>query len=409
MAETSKTILYLTYDGLSDHIGQSQIMPYIIANSKAGFKFHILSFEKSANTEKINKIQETLAANGIIWHRLQFTVGGNMLYKLYDVIKFIFLAFWISVKYKCRIIHSRSYLASSIGLMVKWLTGKKLIFDKRDFWIDAKVETGRLNPDKFSHGIVHKALRFFERRLFLQSTHIVSLTHAAKDIVLARYPQRKPEDISVIPCCADRDLFDPAKVPAAETAAKKQQLGLTGSPVFGYVGSIDPAYFISELLDCFKVIKQSFPNAQMLFLINNGAEQLYELAGQKQIPAGDLVVTSSPRAGMPLHISLFDIGMFYIMPSLGKKATSPTKQYEMLAMGKQIITNKGVGDAERIMNELQCGFLVTEFTDAEYLRVADWLRHASLEPRKFDLSHYSLEYGARSYNNIYRKIFDHVA
>lgn len=405
----NKTILYLTYDGLTDHIGQSQIMPYIVANADRGFKFHILSFEKSGNTEKIQQVQQVLDSHSISWHRLQFSTG-NMIFKAWDVFKFIFLAFYISIRYGCGIIHSRSYMASSIGLAVKWLTGKKLIFDKRDFWIDAKVETHRINPAKASHKPVYKALRFFERRLFRQADHIVSLTHAAKEIVLQKYPQRRPEEISVIPCCADLSLFNPANVTAESIAEKKQSLGLNGpGPVFGYVGSIDPAYFISELLDCFKVIRTQEPGAKMLFLINNGAEQLQELAGRKGISMSDLVITSAPRAQMPLHISLFDIGLFFIMPSYAKKASSPTKQFEMLAMRKPIITNEGVGDAARIMKELDCGFLVTEFTEAQYGQVAAWALQHRHDDRAYDMSHYSLEYGAASYNSIYHKLGNSVA
>ena len=42
----TKKILFITYDGLTDQLGQSQILPYIKGLSKMGFQFTILSCEK---------------------------------------------------------------------------------------------------------------------------------------------------------------------------------------------------------------------------------------------------------------------------------------------------------------------------------------------------------------------------
>ena len=41
----SKQILYLSYDGLTDPLGQSQILPYLFKLSKL-YSFTIISFEK---------------------------------------------------------------------------------------------------------------------------------------------------------------------------------------------------------------------------------------------------------------------------------------------------------------------------------------------------------------------------
>ena len=38
-------ILYLSYDGMTDPLGQSQVLPYLAGLSKKGFRFHLISFE----------------------------------------------------------------------------------------------------------------------------------------------------------------------------------------------------------------------------------------------------------------------------------------------------------------------------------------------------------------------------
>lgn len=61
-------ILYLTYDGLSDPLGQSQVIPYIVGLSKRGHKIVVLSSEKKAPAELLATIGRTwknIKLNGI--------------------------------------------------------------------------------------------------------------------------------------------------------------------------------------------------------------------------------------------------------------------------------------------------------------------------------------------------------
>ncbi|RYD88273.1 MAG: hypothetical protein EOP50_19360, partial [Sphingobacteriales bacterium] len=372
---------YLSYDGLSDHIGQSQVLPYIVSCAARGIRFHLLTFEKPANAAKIEKIQSLLDQHGIVWHRLEFTTGRSIRYKVADFKNFVSKAFAITRKHRFAVIHSRSYIASCVGYLVSRRFGVKQIFDKRDFWIDAVVETGRLKTTGMPHGPVYRGLRWFERNLFEKSAHIISLTHRAKEIVLQKYPARKADDITVIPCCVDLSLFDPATIPAAETEALREKLGLQNSTVFGYVGSIGVAYMVPELLACFKAIKNRVPDAKLFFMVNNDREEVMAMAAAAGITREDVVVTSVARVEMPLHISVLHYGLFFIMPSIAKQATSPTKQYEMLAMGKTLITNEGVGDAGKVFAELQCGYLLPEANPAGYDKAAAWVAAQTPAPR----------------------------
>ncbi|RYZ23467.1 MAG: glycosyltransferase [Chitinophagaceae bacterium] len=399
-----KTVLYLSYDGLTDHIGQSQVLPYIISCAQRGVKFHLLTFEKAANAAKIEKIQQLLDQNGITWHRMEFTVGRGIRFKVQDFRAFVTKAFSLTKKYRYAVIHSRSYIASCVGYLVSRRYKVKQIFDKRDFWIDAVVETGRLKTSGIPHGPVYRGLRWFERNLFEKSAHIISLTHRAKEIVLQKYPGRQPEDITVIPCCVDTNLFDPGHIPVADTEALRERLGLKGATVFGYVGSIGVAYMVPELLECFKAIKRKVPDARLLFLVNNDPEEVKRVAEEAGVSREDIVVTSAPRAEMPLYISTLHYGLFFITPTFAKQATSPTKSYEMLAMGKSIITNAGVGDAGKIFDELQCGYLLPATNAAEYEKAAEWVAQRAPAGCQYNLDNYSLQFGADNYFRVYQKL-----
>ena len=62
-----KKVLYITYDGLADPLGQSQILPYIKGLSSKELQFTILSFEKEKSlklyVQEIDKSLDPLRIN----------------------------------------------------------------------------------------------------------------------------------------------------------------------------------------------------------------------------------------------------------------------------------------------------------------------------------------------------------
>ena len=66
-------ILYLTYDGLSDPLGQSQVIPYLLGWRKMGHEITIMSSEKKAKPELIESISKLLNDQGITWKNIPYT------------------------------------------------------------------------------------------------------------------------------------------------------------------------------------------------------------------------------------------------------------------------------------------------------------------------------------------------
>ena len=58
MIKKKSNHLFVTYDGLLDPLGRSQIIPYLKAIAKSKRKIKVISFEKNKNIElkKINKL-----------------------------------------------------------------------------------------------------------------------------------------------------------------------------------------------------------------------------------------------------------------------------------------------------------------------------------------------------------------
>src|SRR6185503_3582646 len=98
---------------MTDPLGQSQVLPYIIGLSKKGYEFTILSFEKKKRFASEKNIIERIAKeNGIEWKPLFFTSKPPVLSKMYDRWKLMRTASRLQQKNKYDIVHCRSYIAA---------------------------------------------------------------------------------------------------------------------------------------------------------------------------------------------------------------------------------------------------------------------------------------------------------
>jgi glycosyltransferase involved in cell wall biosynthesis len=80
----------------------------------------------------------------------------------------------------------------------------------------------------------------------------------------------------------------------------------------------------------------------------------------------------------------------------------------MLGMGLPVITNSGVGDVDRIIEDTQSGILVETFSQASYEKAADRITELLNIPvsQLQDAAHryYSLELGVKRYAQIYQSL-----
>jgi hypothetical protein len=129
-----KKVLYISYDGLTDPLGQSQILPYLRELSKYEFQFFILSFEKKERYEKeSHTVKDIVYASGMQWVPLWFTSKPPVLSKMIDRWKLERTAQRLLKREKFDLIHCRSYVAAEAGLSLKRKFNTKFLFDMRGF------------------------------------------------------------------------------------------------------------------------------------------------------------------------------------------------------------------------------------------------------------------------------------
>src|SRR5689334_23748363 len=115
-----KKVLYISYNGMTDPLGQSQVLPYLVALANYGYQFTILSFEKKESYKKDRTIVKDILENaGINWSPLFYTKKPPILSKIYDRWQIRRAAFRLHKKFKFQMTHCRSYVSAEIGLLLK--------------------------------------------------------------------------------------------------------------------------------------------------------------------------------------------------------------------------------------------------------------------------------------------------
>lgn len=402
-------VLYVSYDGMTDPLGQSQVIPYLNGLSKLGFEIHILSAEKTKNFEiSSERIKTLLDANEIFWHPVNYTKKPPVISTVLDIFKLRRKANTLHKNNDFKIIHCRSYISAFIGLSFKKKYGVKFLFDMRGFYADERVDGGLWPQSNPFYRIVYGYFKTKEKEFFSNADYIVSLTSKGKNIIKNDFGFRVVP-IEVIPCCADINHFNYNNVYEAQKNAYIQELGLsTKDFVLLYLGSIGTWYMPEEMLHFFSVLKRKYSNAKFLIITRDEPSLIYSIAGRFDLKSEDILIRSANYPDIPSLISLADLAIFFIKPVFSKKASSPTKLAELLGMGIPVICNANVGDLDIFFKEYELGILIKEFTEEEYLNTVERIEELKNIPkeqlRQIACNLFSLDEGIKKYFNIYKNL-----
>lgn len=390
-----KNVLYLTYDGLTDSLGQSQILPYIIGLRKKGFCFTIISFEKWDKLIKNgDSIKDIVVENDIIWFPLTFTSYPPVFSKIYDLWRFKKKAIQICKSRNFNFIHCRSYVSAQIGLYLKRKLGLKFIFDMRGFWVDERIDGKIWNKNNPLYYLMYKWYKGKEKTLLKNADSIISLTFAAKKYLTNNFELNS--EITVIPCAVDLELFKPCNSQIRKIYRKKLNLR-DNDYIIVYLGSIGTWYMLEEMLDFYNVVSSIKPEAKFHFLTTNNPDLIISKAQERNITLDKIIINSAKRNEIPKYLAAADVSIFFIKPYFSKMASSPTKHGELLGCNIPVICNQGIGDLDEIIENSNTGVIVKGFTKGDYYEAFN-------EIIKFEHSSHNFNSTANSYYSIQKAI-----
>lgn len=397
------SVLYISYTGLMDPLGQSQVLQYVLELGRMGHRMTVLSFEKPEalkDSGQVTAMRALCKAASVDWRpRVWHNRPVGILATAYDLAAGRAHGIRIAREVGAEIVHCRSYIASLMGLAVKRATGARLIFDMRGFWPDERVDGGIWSESSLTYRVFKRV----ERSLFLNADHIVSLTKAGVlEYEAFDYMRGVPAKSTVIPTCTNLDMFRPQETPRE---------GFT----LGYVGSVGSWYLFDAVA---KVVALAFtlrPDVRFL-VVTRGSHDLVRSALEKEGVNPDRVeVRGADFSEVAQQIARMDAGIFFYKPTWSKLATSPTRLGEFLACGKPCLSNEGVGDIAENLSETGTGItlppLGTETVDLSALDFAlESLFVMAADPsmaarcRTVAEERFSLASGVAAYSGIYDRL-----
>jgi glycosyltransferase involved in cell wall biosynthesis len=374
-----RRVLFISYNGMLDPLGQTQVIPYLRELAKRGVQFTLLSFERAAafageGVRKRDELQRELRAQGIEWHWLRYHQRPSLPATMYDVVAGIRKARSLIRRNRIGLVHARSHIPATMALALKRSLGTKMIFDLRGLMAEEYVDAAHWRKDSLPYRITKAA----ERRIFEETDGVVTLTERIWPII-REWKGLRGRDVhhAVIPCCVDLSLF---KFSDDERAKRRAELGLGDKFTIVYSGSLDGWYLTEEMADFFAAFRQRRPDAHLLWLTNGSHDRVKELMKSRNVAADHFSVLSVPARTVPSYLSAADAGLSFIKRCVSKLASSPTKNAEYLACGLPLIINAGIGDSDALIDEWNAGVLLEEFTDAEYEQAGSFIQTMVAQP-----------------------------
>ncbi len=409
-------VLYLSYDGMTDPLGQSQVIPYLIGLKSYGFRFSIISFEKPNLYEQRGQMIRDLLENyDILWYPEIYHKSPPLLSTLYDLMKMRKAAHRLHTKHTFQVIHCRSYISAFVGVWMKKKFGTGFIFDMRGFWADERVEGGIWKLKNPVFKVVYNFFKKKEKHFLQQADHVITLTRKAKEIIhnwnWVRESGTAAIAIKVIPCCTDLELFDYRQQEEASLESMRVGLGISkGDFVLSYVGSFGSWYMLDEMLWFFQRLQKNIPRTKFMMLSKDNPQLVYSKLDTYGIDRKDIIVRQSERKNMPKYLMLSSMSIFFILPVFSKKASSPTKQGEIMGMGIPLIANSGIGDSDTIIAESGCGHVIHDFNEDEFdaavAHIPVLLQQSRERIRQGAMDHYALTTGVERYHEVYCQVME---
>ena len=383
-------ILYISQTGMTEPLGQSQVLQYLFELSKKN-KITLLSFERKTNTQKYDEVKETLSNVDIEWKHFMYS---NRFGLISTIVQFVISIFYTIKKVrsdKIQIIHARSFFPGFIALIAKKVAHVNILFDIRGFAIDEKILSGRLQEKSFLTNV----LKSIEKRIYQNSDHIVTLTHASIPIISEKF-NIEPGLITVIPTCANPKLFYRLTRENKEDLRKK--LGfLNDEFIFLRNGSINESYDIETEFNIFEKLSCLNQKIKFLFINNNQHAEINSLL--KKFPNIEMSakIISADFDKISEYIGICDACIFFIKPDFSKQASMPTKFAELIACHVPSVTNSGYGDMEFYLNKYQEIGLLLDIND-----IRKDLDKSAQKILKY------LDEGMKNTNNLTEKYFNAI-
>lgn len=388
-------VLYLSYNGLMEQLGQSQVFPYL-KSLAVGRHIVLMTFEKPrdlADSERYARFRKVTRDAGIRWIPLRYHKRPIALATAYDLIVGFVVGAFQCLTRRITVVHARGHVMALLGLAIKRCFRPRFIFDVRGFYLDQRVEMGLSREN--SRGF--RIARWLETRALRAADVIVALSRPAVD-VMKTWPALAGRNVrfEVVPTCTDLERFTP-------DAGTGPQRPLT----IGYAGNAGQGYDFEPVLDVYEAIRAIRPDARLRIINRNDRAFIRSCLATRGLTNGNVELLSADYAEMPAQLRQIDIGVFFYRWRKSHVSSVPTRMGEFLACGVICVSNTSGAFVREILEGEGLGVVLPDFQPDSLRRAAIEAVQLAVRPdiraRCADAAkrYFSLEEGVATYARVY--------
>ena len=134
MGLKGRRALFISYNGMLDPLGQTQVLTYLRGLASLGVDFTLLSFERDKaftgeGPEITRRLRAELMAQGIDWRWLRYHQAPSLAATTYDVFAGIKFAKNLVREKQIELVHARSHIPATIALANRELRRMRRVLD----------------------------------------------------------------------------------------------------------------------------------------------------------------------------------------------------------------------------------------------------------------------------------------
>src|SRR3954452_7192730 len=135
--------LYICYLSLEDPLVHTQVVAYLAGLAEVGHTVHLLTFDPRLDASRRRELEATLGQLGVTWHSLRYHKRPSLPATGFDALAGAVAAARIVRRHRLDAVHARNHVPLASALVVRRLTGCRLIFDVRGLMAEEYVDAGR--------------------------------------------------------------------------------------------------------------------------------------------------------------------------------------------------------------------------------------------------------------------------
>ena len=247
------------------------------------------------------------------------------------------------------ILHAHSPVLNALpALRVGQRLGIPVVYEVRAFWEDAAVDHGSTTEGSLRYHLTRRA----ETRALRRAHHVFTICEGLRSDIVAR--GISSSKVTVIPNAVDIESFEPGGLP---DAALKEQLGLNGVNVIGFIGSFYAYEGLDLLLESFPDILIRRPDVRVL-LVGGGPQDAALKAQAERLGVADKVIFTGrvPHDQVQRYYDLIDVLAYPRHSMRLTELVTPLKPLEAMAQGRVLVASD-VGGHKELIRHGETGML----------------------------------------------------